>query len=259
MLDQINDSNYRAFPAVSNSDLTWLQKYWMPTNQYVDLRKAYANGTLIDAMITEPHKVNFFTYRVEGEDYQYSLEEFEAAKEMKKTFMKDPFCQSFIKGCKFQHISYNPAFKINCDGFGFTLPAKCKWDLFRPDIDLGGDIKSTACTTQKQVEEALRYFEYPRSRAWYMDLENRNNDILIFISKVNFKIFKVPIKRGDALYNEGKSKYQELAFKWWYLFGDLPNMDIPGIEEAPAGAMGLQHTTNGPHTGGQNEGIKIFS
>jgi hypothetical protein len=220
----IDDINYRAFPAVSNSDLSWLQKYWMPPDRYIDLQKAYANGTLIDAMITEPHKVDFFKLRVEGEDYRYSNGEFEAAKEMKKAFYKDAFCAQFVQQCKFQHITYNPEFKISNDGFDFTLPAKCKWDLFRNDIDLSGDIKSTACTSQKQVEEALRYFEYDRSRAWYMDLENRSNDILIFISKVNFKIFKVPVKRGGEIYTEGKKKYEELAFRWWSLLGDLKSV-----------------------------------
>jgi hypothetical protein len=220
-MQSINDTNYRGFPAVSNSDLGWLAEYWMPKNVVIDLRTAYANGTLIDAMITEPEKVNYFKLTVEGEDYNYSNDEFERAKEMKKAFYKDSFCASFVKQCKFQHISYNPAFPVNYEGFDFTVAAKCKWDLFRPDIDLSGDIKSTACTTQKQVEEAVRYFKYDRSRAWYMDLEKRNNDILIFISKVNFKVFKVPIKRGDTIYTEGKKQYQELAFKWWYLFGNI--------------------------------------
>lgn len=220
-MQSINDKNYRGFPAVSNSDLGWLEEYWMPKSVVVDLRSAYANGTLIDAMITEPEKVDYFKLKVTGEDYNYSKDEFERAKEMKKAFYKDSFCAAFVKQCKFQHISYNPAFNVNYNGFDFTLPAKCKWDLFRPDIDLSGDIKSTACTTQKQVEEAVRYFRYDRSRAWYMDLENRNNDILIFISKVNYKIFKVPIKRGDSIYKDGKEKYQELAFKWWYLFENV--------------------------------------
>lgn len=215
---QINDSNYRAFPAVSNSDLGWLDEQLMSIEKKIDLQKAFANGTLIDAMITEPHKVDFFKLKVEGETYNYSTEEFEAAKEMKKAFMKDSFCQSFIKGCSFQHISYQENFAINYGDFDFTIPAKCKWDLFRKDIDLSGDIKSTACTTQKQVEEAVRYFNYDRSRAWYMDLENRTNDILIFISKVNFKIFKVPVKKDSDIYRVGKQKYQELAFKWWTLF-----------------------------------------
>ncbi len=219
MIEVINDINYRSFPAVSNSDLTWLEKYWMPEDRFIDLQKAYANGTLIDAMITEPQKVDFFKLKVAGEEYRYSAEEFEAAKEMKKSFYRDAFCASFVKQCIFQHISYNPKFSVEYDGLKFSLPAKCKWDLFGNDIDLSGDIKSTACTTQKQCEEAVRYFQYDRSRAWYMDLEDRNNDILIFISKVNYKIFKVPIKRGDQLFKEGKAKYQKLAFDWFCLFG----------------------------------------
>src|SRR5690349_16088883 len=135
-MQAIDQHNYRAFPAVSNSDLTWLEELWMPEETKIDLRRAFANGTLIDCMITEPDKVDFFKLRVEGETWQYSKDEFEAAKEMKKAFYKDAFCSAFVKQCRFQHISYKPSFKIKHDGFEFTLPAKCKWDLFRPDIDL---------------------------------------------------------------------------------------------------------------------------
>lgn len=215
----ITAENYRSFPAVSNSDLSWLEKYWLPEYRAIDLEVTYANGTLIDALITEPHRVNLFTRKVEGDNYQFSEEEIECAKEMKKAFFKDPFCAQFASQCSFQHISYKPEFQIEKDGFQFTLPAKCKWDLFVKNYDLGGDIKSTACTTQKQCEEAVRYFNYDRSRAWYMDLEGRTNDMLIFISKKNFKIFKVPIRKGDRLYNDGKEKYQDLAFRWWAYFG----------------------------------------
>jgi len=140
---------------------------------------------------------------------------------MKKVFLKDDFCRAFIQHSNKQHISYEPNFEIEYQGFKFKLPAKCKWDLFRPDIDLGGDIKSTACTTLKQCQEAVRHFDYDRSRAWYMNLANKNNDVLIFISKVNMKIFKIPIRRGDELYRAGLEKYQELAFRYWYLFGEV--------------------------------------
>ena len=172
---EINSINYRQFPAVSNSDLGEIAKYWMAASKVFDLTSAYANGTLIDCMITEKHRVDYFNYRVLDEPYQFTADEFERAKEMKKAFFKDPFCANMVKNCSFQHISYNPHFPITFEGFNFTVPAKCKWDLFHTGIDLSGDIKSTVATTQKQVEECVRYFEYDRSRAWYMDLENRNN------------------------------------------------------------------------------------
>lgn len=212
---------YYSRPEVSNSDLSELQKYWMPENKFIDLEKAYADGTLIDTMITEPHRVDYFKYRVVDYPYQFSKEDFERSKEMKKAFYKDPLCQGILKTCTFQKVSVQPEFHINYDGFEFTIPARAKWDFFNESCDFGGDIKSTACTSQKQCEEAVRYFEYDRSRAWYMDLEKRSNDILIFISKVNFKIFKVPVKRDGDIYKSGKAKYSELAFRYWYLYGDL--------------------------------------
>lgn len=217
--------NYYLRNEVSNSDLTWLQKYWMPESQWVDLQKAYAFGNLIDAMITEPDRVDYFQQRVKFVDYQFTREDFERAAEMKKSFFRDPFCQQLVEQCSFQHVTVRKNFPINYCGLEFTLDARCKWDFYAPRIDFGGDIKSTTATTQKQCEEAVRYFEYDRSRAWYMDLAGRSNDILIFISKVNYKIFKVPIKRGSELYNSGKEKYQDLAFRWWYLFGDLEVKD----------------------------------
>jgi len=191
----------------------------MPSDRIIDLEKAYKEGNLIDAMITEPHRVNRFKKTVDS--VQYTEEQFHMGEEMKKAFLRDPFCANMLKHCSFQRISYQPSFKVEHDGFEFSLPAKAKWDLFCEKFDLGGDIKSTACTTQKQCEEAVRYFCYDRSRAWYMDLEGRSNDILIFISKKNYKVFKVPVPRNGSIYKEGKAAYQELAFKYWYLFCDM--------------------------------------
>lgn len=85
-------------------------------------------------------------------------------------------------------------------------------------VNWGGDLKSTTATTQKQFEEAVRYFDYDRQRAWYMDIAGSNQDVLIGVSKENFRVFKVPIRRDDDLYKSGFQKYNELAFKWWALF-----------------------------------------
>src|SRR5690606_21539428 len=108
--------------------------------------------------------------------------------------------------------------KFSFEGVDFDLNTRCKWDLWADRLKYGGDIKSTAATTQKQFEEAVRFFDYDRQRAWYMNIAKSDKDFIIGISKKNFKVFKVPVRRGDELFNEGVKKYSELAFKWWSLF-----------------------------------------
>ena len=213
---------YYGRPEVSNSDLSWLKKYWQPEHIVYDIEQAYRFGTLIDCMITEPHKVDFFRFTCAGN--QYRREDFERAEEMKKAFMRDPLCAMLAKRSSFQKVSVRHGFPIQHGNFSFTLDVRCKWDLFVNEYDMSGDIKSTTATSQKQFEEAVRHFDYDRQRAWYMDIERRSNDMLIGISKVNYKVFKVPIQRGSELFNSGKSKYEELAFKWWYLFEDVRSL-----------------------------------
>jgi hypothetical protein len=211
---------YYTLPEVSNSDLSWLKKYWMLQDEIIDLEKAYRFGTLIDMMITEPEKVNYFALTCAGQ--QYSADEFALAEEMKKAFWRDEFCAMMAKHSEFQKVSVRKDFPVEFDGFTFSLNVRCKWDLYAmPKLRISGDIKSTTATSQKQFEDAVRHFDYDRQRAFYMDIEGVDNDMLIGISKVNKKIFKVPVKRGGDLYNSGKAKYQELAFRYWYLFENL--------------------------------------
>ncbi len=208
---------YYSRTEVSNSDLSWLKKYWMPAQQIIDYEKAYKFGSLIDAMITESHRVDYFLFRVD--DIQYTAEDFDKAEEMKRSFMRDPLCKSMLSQASTQSVMAKVC-KFRYGTLEYEMPARCKWDIWMDHANWGGDIKSTAATTQKQFEEAVRYFDYDRQRAWYMDIAKSDTDILIGISKVNFKVFKVPIKRGDSLYNSGREKYEELAFRYWYLFSD---------------------------------------
>ena len=204
---------------VSNSTLSTIKYYFQPPAFQMDPEvrdKAFAFGTLIDAMITEPEKVDYFKQTV-GK-LTFSLEDFDRAKRMKDAFYKDKFCSEIVSMCECQKVSIKHGFDINHEGIEFQLDVKCKWDLFVPGFDLSGDIKSTTAETQEQFMNALNHFDYDRQRAWYMDIENRSNDILIGISKVNFKIFKVPVKRDSELYRSGRAKYEELAFKYWALF-----------------------------------------
>jgi hypothetical protein len=216
--------NYFNRPEVSNSDLSALKKYWLPSYQVIDIESAYRNGTLIDALITEPERVDLFKRTIQDEycDYTYSIKEIETAEEMKRSFMRDEFCRLMVQRCEMQKVSVDPKFLIEYEGHKFRLPVRGKWDLFGgASFPIDGDIKSTAATTQKQFEEAIRYFDYQRQGAFYMNIEGRSKFMIIGISKINFKVFKVPIIRGEELFSEGVSSYSEIAFKYWYLFGDL--------------------------------------
>jgi len=200
---------------VSNSDLSWLKSYWAPQMDEVIKDKAYKFGTLLDAIITEPFKVDFFKLQVDG--VQYSDEDFEKGLRMKSAFMNDPLAKNILSQSDTQKVMIvNRSFHF--EDVDFKLDTRCKWDLWMDGMGWGGDLKSTTATTQKQFEEAVRYFDYDRQRAWYMDIAGSNQDVLIGVSKVNFKVFKVPIRRDDELFKSGFKKYNELAFKWWALF-----------------------------------------
>lgn len=211
----MNQDLYFSRPEVSNSDLSWVKEYYEPELIKVDKERAYKFGTLIDAIITEPHKVDFFQYTVEG--IPYDSKDFEIAKLMKKSFDNDEMCRELIKVSDCQKVMTGTR-SFRCEGVEFDLNTRCKWDLWVERRNYGGDIKSTAATSQKQFEEAVRFFDYDRQRAWYMDIAGSDKDVIIGISKKNYKVFKVPVRRGDELFNEGVKKYTDLAFKYWTLF-----------------------------------------
>lgn len=210
-------------PEISNSDLSKLKDLLYPSAEIGDKTRAYAFGTLLDNLITEPNKVNLFNLTVENVDYRFSTEEFELAREMKKAYLKDSFCKKINENADFQSVEIRHDFKIDFNGFEFSLSAgvRCKWDLLVRSWKMGGDIKSTTAETQSQFEAACEHFDYFRSRAWYMDITGTDKDMLIGISKKNCKIFKIAINRGDKLYMKGKEQYQFLAFKYWSLFDGL--------------------------------------
>ena len=197
--------------------MTALDKYLHPSSFDLDPFEYYRFGTLVDAIITEAEKVNYFNRTVEGEELPYTQEAFEKATEMKKAFRKDPFCSHILPLASFQKI-FIESVNLQYCGLPFSLMMRCKYDLWMNALSWGGDIKSTAAKTQKQFEEACRYFDYDRQRAVYMTLSGAKRDVLIGIYKENFKVFKITIERGDAFYNAGMEKFTDLAFKYWLLF-----------------------------------------
>ena len=207
--------DYYSRKEVSNSDLSWLKQQLWP-RQVIDPTQAYKFGSLIDAMITEPERVNYYKYTVG--DVMYTKEQFDLAVMMKKAVYKDPQLMSLISVSNGQE-EMSRDMEINYGGLFFFLSVRCKWDLWAGAWGWGGDIKSTTAKTQKEFEAAAIHFNYDRQRAWYMDIAQTDRDVLIGISKANQKIFKIFINKGDEFYSSGKEKYTELAFRWWLLFG----------------------------------------
>lgn len=214
-----NPDTYYRRNEVSNSDLTELKNLLYPRTQYGDKEKAFKFGSLIDAMITEPHRVDF--YKLTVDDVLYLKEDFDLAIEMRKSLItesrKDTFLANVLKHASTQTVSIRKNQPFDYCGFEFTLDTRCKWDWHLQMANFGGDLKSTFAESQKQFEEAIDFFDWDRSRAWYMDIIDSDRDFIYAISKKNCRVFKYFIQRGDATYERGKEKYLDLAFKYWQL------------------------------------------
>ena len=212
-----NHDSYYNRTEVSNSDLTELKNLLHPRQQFGDKEAAFRFGNLVDAIITEPERVDYYHFKVNDE--QYTEEEFLHAKDMHNALRHEARHDAFL--AKVLELSDTQRFMVNkaqqfeyCD-FKFTLDTRCKWDWWLPMANFGGDLKTTFAETQQQFDEAVNFFDWDRSRAWYMDIAHSNQDFIYGISKKNCRIFKKFIQRGDNIYNRGREKYEELAFNYW--------------------------------------------
>lgn len=215
-----NPDSYYLRTEVSNSDLTELKNYLYPRTQYGDKEKAFKFGTLVDALITENERVHYSKRMVD--DVTYSREDFELGLAMRealrKEARKDEFLRAVLSNSDTQKFMVNKSQRFLYGNFEYTLDTRCKWDWWLPDFGFGGDLKTTFAESQNQFNEAIDFFDWDRSRAWYMDIAGSQQDFIYAISKKNLKIFKAFIRRDDDTYKRGKEKYDELAFKWWMLF-----------------------------------------
>jgi hypothetical protein len=210
---------YYSRSEVSNSDLTELKNLLYPRTQYGDKEKAFRFGSLLDAMITEPGRVRYDRRMVD--DTVYSGDDWRLAEEMKKSLRRESYRDFFLKyvleKAETQRFMVNRSQAFEYGPFEYALDTRCKWDWWLPELRFGGDLKTTASETQKQFEESIDFFDWDRSRAWYMDIAGSNQDFIYAISKKNCRVFRLMIKRDGDIYRRGKEKYNELAFKWWQL------------------------------------------
>ena len=216
-----DQDEYYGRPEASNSDLSMLAKYWQPFQISYDIEKAYRFGTLVDCMLTEPHRVDY--YRFTCCDWQYTAEEFAQAEEMKKSFLRDELCRILVQQSDLQKVTVRPKFRIVYAGLIFYLPMRMKADFNAKRIlKMLADLKTTTAKTTKEFIAMIKAFSYDRQAAVYMDMEDCDQFMLIGISKSPpYQVFKVAIRRGDDLYLSGKAKYEELGFLYYTLFYHL--------------------------------------
>lgn len=211
--------SYYSHPEVSNSDLTQLKNLLHPRLQYGDREAAFRFGSLVDALVTEPNRVN--RYRFTVDDVQYTEDEFEHATQMLRALRsearRDAFLAKVLETADTQRCMFNKNQPFQYGGFSFSLDTRCKWDWFLTPYGFGGDLKTTFASTQKEFDEAVDFFDWDRSRAWYMDIARSDRDFIYGISKKNGCVFKKFINRDDAIYKRGREKYEELAFQYWCL------------------------------------------
>jgi hypothetical protein len=208
--------DYFLLPQVSNSDLSGLYYETKAVERMGNIDKAYAFGSLIDAVITEPERVNVFKYKLDGQPF--SKLDLIAAFRMRDSFFKDRDCVQLLKYSECQRVMIRNV-PLQYRGFSFVLPMRCKWDGWLNSAWWGWDLKSTAATSQQQFDAACKHFDYDRQRAVYMTIAGSDQDMIIGISKVNFKVFKKRIKKGDEFYKAGMSKFLELALKYHVMYG----------------------------------------
>lgn len=215
-----NPDSYFSRSEVSNSDLTELKNFLYPRMQFGDKEKAFKFGTLVDALITENDRVRYDKRTVDG--VLYSKEDFELGIKMRRSLRKeaerDPFLAMVLEKSDTQRFMVNKAQEFHYGNFTYHLDTRCKWDWWLPELGFGGDLKTTFAESQKQFDAAIDFFDWDRSRAWYMDIAGSKQDFIYAISKKNCKIFKHFItNREHPSYVRGKEKYDDLAFKWWQL------------------------------------------
>ena len=197
--------NYREHPYVSNSDLS--NSIARPV--YGDSTKAFAFGTLVHASILEPHRLSHSDETIDGEP----AEDFQQAHSMMWAFWNNKICAEFHTGCKYEVETFKENTRFEHEGKKFTMNCKCKYDLWNGEY--GGDIKTTSAETDAQFLASVEKFDYARARVFYSKVSGAKKDLIIGISKKNFKVFLVFMKEGDYLWQTGEKRLGEIAFNYW--------------------------------------------
>ncbi len=173
-------------------------------------------------MITEPERVRYDKHMVD--DVLYSGEDWELAEAMKKSLRMearhDPFLAQVLAKAETQRFMVNKNQCFQYGNFKYTPRYPVQMGLVASDLRIWGDLKSTLPAHKKQFDEAIDFFRlgpFPRLVYGYRR-QSAGISSMVSPRKIK-KCSKHSLNEGDTIYQKGKEKYEELAFRWWMLFG----------------------------------------
>ena len=205
---------YFDHPYCSNSMLTALgQELGLLPEFGGDKENAYRMGSLFDAIVTEPDKIDLIQMKILYSEYSFSQGEYEQCKKMKRNLELNPIYKTFLlQNPDFQKEVYVEDFEFD----GFKLNMRAKLDYFI--TGMVADLKSTACTNQKSFENACVQFGYHRQMWLYCKLTGVKRAMIFGVSKVKpHNVFIVKMSENDDNWKAGEREITKLAYKYYML------------------------------------------
>ena len=214
----VTSINYFDLPEVSSSDLGELERMFY-NRARPDLEEIFNFGSLVDAMLTERHKLDPYALCLTedgGRIIQYTGEVWRLALKLEVALRADPVVARLLPGMKGQYI-FRRTLAFQYEGEEYKIRARCKFDLFTRIHKIGLDFKTTSCKTKKEFIGAIDHFDYDKQAAWYMDLAKIDYHWIVGVSKSTGEIFKYVVQRGDETHARGVAKYSVWAYRWLIL------------------------------------------
>lgn len=206
--------NYYALPEVSSSDLGELERLFY-NRPRPDLEQIFAFGSLVDAMLTEPALLLSMTYQMRDGNrlVDFDVATWRLAETLASNLRTDPIIARLLPFSRGQYI-FRRTLEFAYEGEAYKIRSRCKFDLLARAFSMGLDFKTTSCTSQKQFEEAIAFFDWDKQGAYYMDIARIDRHWIAGVSKKTGKVFKYVIERGDETHKRGQEKYSIWAYRW---------------------------------------------
>lgn len=201
----LSDEDYFALPHASNSDLRSAYNFFQGKESNFNM-DALEYGKTFDYLLTDISQIKVSA--AQGNHFQDMIK-------MRRKLLSDNIYKAIFGKSEKQLIFTEDQFEIEIDGAKILFPARCKFDLWSDIVKFGGDIKTAAVRDQDSFESAAAFLGYNRQAAWYMDISKSDMFIIFGVSKINHKVFRITIRRGDDLYNKGVEQYK-LFFPSWF-------------------------------------------